>query len=95
MLHQVKKVNTSGYHPQTNGLVEKFNSTLISMISKVVEGSSRDLDQHLPILLFEYTHVKVRFTFYMTGMLAYQCQLYLISLHHLISWTVMTIAMSK
>ncbi len=25
----VKKINTSGYHPQTDGLVEKFNSTLI------------------------------------------------------------------
>ena len=24
----VKKINTSGYHPQTDGLVEKFNSTL-------------------------------------------------------------------
>ena len=30
----VKKINTSGYHPQTDGLVEKFNSTLISLISK-------------------------------------------------------------
>jgi len=30
----VKKINTSGYHPQTDGLVEKFNSTLVSMIAK-------------------------------------------------------------
>ena len=30
----VKKINTSGYHPQTDGLVEKFNATLISMIAK-------------------------------------------------------------
>ena len=30
----VEKINTSGYHPQTDGLVEKFNSTLISMIAK-------------------------------------------------------------
>ena len=36
---QIKKVNTSGYHPQTNGLVEKFNSTLIGMISKAAETS--------------------------------------------------------
>ena len=33
-LLNVTKVNTSGYHPQTYGLVEKFNSTLINMISK-------------------------------------------------------------
>ena len=31
---QIRKVNTSGYHPQTNGLVEKMNSTLIAMISR-------------------------------------------------------------
>ena len=36
-LLQIDKVNTSGYHPQTNGLVEKFNSTLIGMISKVAQ----------------------------------------------------------
>ncbi len=29
----VKKFNTSGYHLQTNGLVEKFNSTPINMIA--------------------------------------------------------------
>ena len=28
------KINTSGYHPQTDGLVEKFNATLMSMIAK-------------------------------------------------------------
>ncbi len=33
----VKKVNTSGHHCQTDGLVEKFNSTLIAMISKCCE----------------------------------------------------------
>ena len=30
----VKKINTSGYHPQTDRLVEKFIATLISMIAK-------------------------------------------------------------
>ena len=51
---RIKKVNTSGYHPQTNGLVEKFNSTLISMISKVAETSGKDWDKQLPFLLFAY-----------------------------------------
>lgn len=34
----VKKINASSYHPQTDGLVEKFNSTLISMIAKSETG---------------------------------------------------------
>lgn len=51
---EIKKINTSGYHPQTNGLVEKFNSTLIAMISKVAESSGKDWDKHLPFLLFAY-----------------------------------------
>ena len=46
----------SGYHPQCDGLVEKFNSTLVNMLSK--SASTRkyghDWDQHLPYLLFAY-----------------------------------------
>ena len=48
----VKKINTSGYHPQTDGLVEKFNSTLVNMIAKCCQA--RDWDEHLPYLLFAY-----------------------------------------
>lgn len=50
----VNKVNTSGYHPQTDGLVEKFNSTLISMVAKSCEVEDRDWDQQLPYLLQAY-----------------------------------------
>ena len=50
----VKKVNTSGYHPQTDGLVEKFNSTLINMVAKCCEVQQHDWDEHLPYLLFAY-----------------------------------------
>ena len=48
------KVNTSGYHPQCDGLVEKFNSTLINMLAKSVDKYGRDWDAHLPYLLFAY-----------------------------------------
>ena len=50
----VTKVNTSGYHPQCDGLVEKFNSTLINMLAKSVEQHGRDWDCQLPYLLFAY-----------------------------------------
>ena len=50
----VSKINTSGYHPQTDGLVEKFSSTLINMIGKSCSAQDRDWDMHLPYLLFAY-----------------------------------------
>ena len=50
---KIKKVNTSGYHPQTDGLVEKFNGTLTNMLAKSAEKNS-NWDSHLPFLLFAY-----------------------------------------
>ena len=50
----IEKINTSGYHPQSDGLVEKFNSTIISMLSKCVEKHGQNWDQQLPYVLFAY-----------------------------------------
>ena len=50
----VDKLNTSGYHPQTDGLVEKFNSTIISMVAKSAEKGLQNWDERLPCLLFAY-----------------------------------------
>ena len=34
---QVKKIRTSGYHPQTNGIWKCFNATLINMLGTLPE----------------------------------------------------------
>ena len=47
----VERVNTTAYHPQTDGLVERFNRTLTSMLAKRVEQSGRDWDTQLPYVL--------------------------------------------
>lgn len=50
----IEKLNTSGYHPQTNGMVEKFNSTLTGILSKCVEKHGCDWDVQLPYVMFAY-----------------------------------------
>ena len=50
----LKKVNTTAYHPQGDGLVERFNRTLIDMLAKTVHRTGKDWDECLPYLLFAY-----------------------------------------
>ncbi len=59
-LHQqlgITAVRTSPYHPQTDGLVERFNQTLKSMLRKFVADTGRDWDKWLPFVLFAYREV--------------------------------------
>jgi hypothetical protein len=49
-----KKINTTAYHPQTNGLTERFNRTLCEMLSHYTSEHQRDWDIFLPIVLFAY-----------------------------------------
>lgn len=62
-LHQVyqllgvKRVRTTPYHHQTDGLVERFNQTLKNMLKKFVSDSGKDWDKWLPYLLFAYREV--------------------------------------
>lgn len=48
----IKVIMTTPYHLQTDGLVERFNQTLNSMLCKFVSPAGDDLDQRLPYLLF-------------------------------------------
>ena len=56
MLH-VKPIRTTPYHPQTDGLVERFNQTLKLMLRKVTVKEGKDWDRLLPYILFAYREV--------------------------------------
>ncbi|XP_039469438.1 uncharacterized protein LOC120440644 [Oreochromis aureus] len=53
----ISAIRTSPYHPQTDGLVERFNQTLKRMLQKFVSDTGKDWDQWLPFLLFAYREV--------------------------------------
>ena len=53
----IKSIRTTPYHPQTDGLVERYNRTLKSMLRKFVAANAKDWDQWLPYLLFAYREV--------------------------------------
>jgi hypothetical protein len=57
-LMNIKKLNTSGYRPQTNGMVEKFNHTLVQSISQYISVDQRDWDEFLPFACFQYRSCK-------------------------------------
>ena len=49
-----RRLHTTAYHPQTDGLVERFNSTLCDGLSMYVSTHQKDWDKHLPLILFAY-----------------------------------------
>ena len=50
-LLEIHRSQTCPYRPQTDGLVERFNHTLIDMLSKFCGDRCDDWDDHLPYLL--------------------------------------------
>ena len=49
-----KKEFTSSYHPQCDGLVERFNGTLAQSLSHYVSSDQKDWDRYLNPVLFGY-----------------------------------------
>ncbi|KAE9345171.1 hypothetical protein PF008_g8893 [Phytophthora fragariae] len=50
----IMKLVGAAYHPQTQGLVERFNGTLIGMLRMFVSEAQSDWDLYLPRVLFAY-----------------------------------------
>ena len=47
-LLEIEKNRTTPYHPESDGLVERLNKTLISMVRSLVDEDQRDWDTLLP-----------------------------------------------
>ena len=55
---QVKKLRTSGYHPQANGQCKCFNATLINMLGTLPEKPKSMWREQVPTLLHAYNCTK-------------------------------------
>ena len=69
----IHKTNTTAYHPQTDGLVERFNRTLTDMVAKKVEKNGRNWDQHLSYVLYAYRASRQEYTQELPFFLLYRC----------------------
>lgn len=47
----IKKTRTTPLHPQSDGIVDRFNRTLEAQLSKFVDQHQRDWDKHTPPLM--------------------------------------------
>jgi len=50
----IRKTRTTPLHPQSDGIVERFNKTMKQHLSKVVDQHQKDWDQHIPLFLMAY-----------------------------------------
>jgi len=53
-LLRIQKTRTTALHPQSDGMVERFNRTLLNHLSIFVSKNQTDWDMHLPMLLLAY-----------------------------------------
>lgn len=53
LLH-IEKTRASPYHPQSNGMVERFNKTLANMLSAYVNDHQTNWDKSLPYVMQAY-----------------------------------------
>ena len=53
-LLQIRKTHTTPYHPQCNGMVERFNRTLLDMIATTIDNHQADWQHHIHKLCLAY-----------------------------------------
>jgi transposase InsO family protein/predicted aspartyl protease len=50
----IEKSRTTGLHPISDGLVERYNRTLLTMLTMYAQDEQKTWDQHLPFVMMAY-----------------------------------------
>ena len=60
MLHklQIRHKTTTAFKPSTNGLTERFNKSLIDILSKYIKDTQKDWDVYIKFAVFSYNTSK-------------------------------------
>ena len=74
MLHGMKKLWTTPYHPQTNGLVERSHQTIMQMIGKLGEDKNTNWPGQLAELVQAYNATHSTMTRYSPHFLMFGCR---------------------
>lgn len=67
----VHKTRTSPLHPQSNGMVERLNRSILNYIAKFVSDNQKDWDRWLPLFLLAYRSSKYQTTEFSPAMLTF------------------------
>lgn len=70
-LLQIEKINTTPYHPQTNGSLERSHRTLTEYLRHYVDSHHRDWDDYVAYAMFVYNTTKHTTTNYQPYELVY------------------------
>ena len=73
-LAQIPKVQMTAYHPETNGQWERFNQTLISMMSMLETKYKHHWKDYLPMLVHACNNTKNNATDFSPYYLMYRCK---------------------
>ena len=73
MLLSVKKLQTTPYHPQTNGLVERSHQSIMWMIGKLAEDQKANLPGHLAEIVQAYNATQSAMMWYSPHYLMFGC----------------------
>ena len=70
-LLKINKINTSPFHPQTNGALERSHRTLVEYLRHYVDKKLNNWDQYLPYAFFVYNSTEHTATNYQPYALLY------------------------